>query len=730
MEAIKQLFINCKQEGAILYYTGHGEKDTGNWCFKDGVISFNDIFELYINHFKGKPLTVTSDCSYSGNWINECSKKLDEMNVPSCGHHTREQGLLLKIYTSCQPNEEATALCYVNDEAVEYSEADKAVIYWFGKTLSSGQTTMHIDFRYIHCSKPADELCDFCTWNDRVIKRHRGHVEPPEISDDKQKNYGSDMSSGSEEIAQVQKKLIEEKKIITEDKQRKIKFADITELLKEKEEQYLKEKQIIIDDNKKAKLTSQVEERSQNEKQIIIDLRAKVSDNELYTTKLIRKKSQLQEKVPSLEEQSIKETSSKEVQFDYMIPSMVSIVGEKHVSKSSTNGDNSDKSEEEEEQMEQDEQERQDEQAEEETEEEVEDGSDSDKTKDPPGGESTSNEGVEEEGETRGQPLHEEGNEEQDNERVEESKDHEEPQHEEATAPIPCTEISSDVNSEVVANSTGIVENMAYAGLVYYEKKEAEDLVTFAAAKELNALLEFIKEDYPRAEKGQNFLFRFKDYYGCIELKFDAPQEKPFTGWSIEPHLKPCRFLRCDVDKFGEANCPLPSHCLISVYGSPGAVPSLHYSIPLDGVADPKAVFIHRSLRTTPLLPSPSTGPSATVDYVKRAKAVIDDVLVSHYDTLTSLTKSSLLSLANKLYAAGLISEGVKEKCTMEEFLGEFRTSLGFKKELSQVEEHCQKFLSSFVAVRGSYADAGKYLSQEWIEAIRNKLGFDFNIDT
>ena len=31
---------------------------------------------------------------------------------------------------------------------------------------------------------------------------------------------------------------------------------------------------------------------------------------------------------------------------------------------------------------------------------------------------------------------------------------------------------------------------MAYAGLVYYEKKEAEDLITFTAAKDLNALLE------------------------------------------------------------------------------------------------------------------------------------------------------------------------------------------------------------------------------------------------
>ncbi|XP_019849060.1 PREDICTED: uncharacterized protein LOC109580415 [Amphimedon queenslandica] len=174
MKTIKQLFINYKQPGAILYYTGHGEKDTGNWCFKDGVISFNDIFELYVNHFKGKPLTIVSDCSYSGNWINECGKRLDELNVLSCGHHTREQGLLFKIYASCRPNQEATALCYIN-EAVEYSEADVDVILWINKTLTSGQKTMSIDFRTIHCGKPANEPCEAdtdCTWNDYLSNKY------------------------------------------------------------------------------------------------------------------------------------------------------------------------------------------------------------------------------------------------------------------------------------------------------------------------------------------------------------------------------------------------------------------------------------------------------------------------------------------------------------------------------------------------------------------------------
>ena len=41
-----------------------------------------------------------------------------------------------------------------------------------------------------------------------------------------------------------------------------------------------------------------------------LELKTKVAENELYTAKLMKEKSET------------KETSSKEVQFDYMIPSM------------------------------------------------------------------------------------------------------------------------------------------------------------------------------------------------------------------------------------------------------------------------------------------------------------------------------------------------------------------------------------------------------------------------
>ena len=69
----------------------------------------------------------------------------------------------------------------------------------------------------------------------------------------------------------------------------------------------------------------------------------------------------------------------------------------------------------------------------------------------------------------------------------------------------------------------------------------------------------------------------------------------------------------CDVDRFGGVNYPLPPSCLVSVYGSPGAVPSLHYSVPLVGVADPVTLYIHRSLRATTPTSSFITSPAGTL---------------------------------------------------------------------------------------------------------------------
>ena len=57
----------------MLYYSGHGEIGTGNWCFDDGTISIQEIFDMVP---KGcyYPM-IFSDACYSGHWANFCLKK-------------------------------------------------------------------------------------------------------------------------------------------------------------------------------------------------------------------------------------------------------------------------------------------------------------------------------------------------------------------------------------------------------------------------------------------------------------------------------------------------------------------------------------------------------------------------------------------------------------------------------------------------------------------------------
>ena len=108
---------------------------------------------------------------------------------------------------------------------------------------------------------------------------------------------------------------------------------------------------------------------------------------------------------------------------------------------------------------------------------------------------------------------------------------------------------------------------------------------------------------------------------------------------------------------------------------------------------------------------------------------MINDVLVSHHALLTNqLPKEALPYLTNQLYAVCLINDAVKGTPSLDNFITEFKASLCFKNELPEIQEHCQKFLNSFIKVGGSYADAAKALHKAWTKDIKTKLGHDFNI--
>ncbi|XP_019863789.1 PREDICTED: uncharacterized protein LOC109592923 [Amphimedon queenslandica] len=129
-------------------------------------------------HFRGKSLMIGSDCSYSGKWIHDCGKKLDKYGILSCGHKTRKQKILFKIFTSCQPHEEATLLTY-SRKGIRYSKEDEGVLIKYDEEIKmepaqKGQHPMHVDFRHIHCYKMPGDQCELdstCTWEDRLGKK-------------------------------------------------------------------------------------------------------------------------------------------------------------------------------------------------------------------------------------------------------------------------------------------------------------------------------------------------------------------------------------------------------------------------------------------------------------------------------------------------------------------------------------------------------------------------------
>ena len=75
IKRLKKFFEWCKKNEykPALYYTGHGEVGTGDWCFSDGTLSIIEIEKLLPGgmHY---PLII-ADCCYSGHWANYCLEK-------------------------------------------------------------------------------------------------------------------------------------------------------------------------------------------------------------------------------------------------------------------------------------------------------------------------------------------------------------------------------------------------------------------------------------------------------------------------------------------------------------------------------------------------------------------------------------------------------------------------------------------------------------------------------
>ena len=87
----------------------------------------------------------------------DCAKVHDEEGILGCGHHSRERGILLNVYTSCQGNGEATILAYVNDAMICESDG----VFHGCKKLPTGQETTRGSFHRIFCETLPQETCEY-----------------------------------------------------------------------------------------------------------------------------------------------------------------------------------------------------------------------------------------------------------------------------------------------------------------------------------------------------------------------------------------------------------------------------------------------------------------------------------------------------------------------------------------------------------------------------------------
>ena len=113
---------------------------------------------LYNEIFRGRVLTIVSDCSYSGNWVRTCCEYLGEQGMKPCGHSVREEGLLLKMYTSCKPGEIAATPCF-SVQAVANDKNTGELAFKTTKELRDMQHSYGFDFTKVVCDKKIEEQC-------------------------------------------------------------------------------------------------------------------------------------------------------------------------------------------------------------------------------------------------------------------------------------------------------------------------------------------------------------------------------------------------------------------------------------------------------------------------------------------------------------------------------------------------------------------------------------------
>ena len=100
-------------------------------------------------------------------------------------------------------------------------------------------------------------------------------------------------------------------------------------------------------------------------------------------------------------------------------------------------------------------------------------------------------------------------------------------------------------------------------------------------------------------------------------------------------------------------------------------------------------------------------------------KSIIDKVL---FEKLKKIPDTSVEPLCPKLANAEVISTGV---ATLDGIIKEFKTSLDFEDDPSEIISMCSKFLLAIHSVRGPCEKIANKVSKDLAKEIKNQLNID-----
>lgn len=144
----------------MIWYTGHGVEDSGDWVFCDGTISFRDIYDLYQKYFRGKLLYIVVDCCYSGQWVQCLAEYLISQRIGACGHCSREKDILIKVMAACLPHESAYDGAFSKKGVCTGDQHYRRCMYFRQSKIFKIQTPCSLDSTEICCYKK-----DKCMWS-------------------------------------------------------------------------------------------------------------------------------------------------------------------------------------------------------------------------------------------------------------------------------------------------------------------------------------------------------------------------------------------------------------------------------------------------------------------------------------------------------------------------------------------------------------------------------------